>query len=489
MKKILLAFALCLLPTLASAQCSGIFTAGNVCGTLSGGPPKQVPITSFPPFASANANTVYAGPTSGPAAAPAFRSLVGADLPLPTTITLGAVFSKTATASNWLRSLGTDGIFTISQPAFTDISGQASLAQLPTIAADTALGNWSGGSAVPSATAMPNCTGALNYSTSTHTFSCNTSSVPNAPDQVSNCSLAATVSGNALTIALKDQTGADPSANSSCLVSFRSATAATGTYTTVSVASALSFSTGTTGSTFGSSNSVPFRLWITAWNNAGTLVLGVSKQSTSTAVFPINEGAVQSSTACSACTTASSSGVFYTTAAQTSKAIRILGYMDWESGLATAGVWASGPTTIQMFGAGVLKPGQVVQTVAPAFGTLTVVTFTGVLTATNVTANITPLSAINLVKYQATVGVQNGSSSDGCNMQMYRGTTAIGAVLKQLNGTGTNIGTPNFVGYDNPASTSAQTYVIKGIQSVGGTCSVPVVNTDSATEILEEIQG
>lgn len=44
---------------------------------------------------------------------------------LPGPSTLGGVFSKAATASNWLRSLGTDGNFTISQPACADLSDDA----------------------------------------------------------------------------------------------------------------------------------------------------------------------------------------------------------------------------------------------------------------------------------------------------------------------------------------------------------------------------
>ncbi len=47
----------------------------------------------------------------------------------PTTAVLGGVFSKAAITSNWLRSLGTDGVFAASQPAFTDISGVAAATQ------------------------------------------------------------------------------------------------------------------------------------------------------------------------------------------------------------------------------------------------------------------------------------------------------------------------------------------------------------------------
>lgn len=509
MKKLLLALALCFLPTLASAQCSGIFTAGNVCGSIVTGAPKQIPITSFPPFNSALANTFYAGPTSGPAAAPTFRAIVGADLPLPTGATLGAVFSKTAAASNWLRSLGTDGIFTASQPAFTDISGQATLAQFPDIAADTVLGRAAGTTGVPSAMPVPNCSGALNYSTSTHLFSCNTASIPAAPDNVANCSLAAAVAGNALTISLKDQSGADPSALSPCQVAFRDSTAATGTYTTITVTSALSFATGTSGSTFGSVNSVPFRLWITAWNNAGTLVLGVSKQSTAVSVFPINEGVVQSSTACNACTNAATSGVYYTTAAQTSKAIRILGYMEWSAGLATAGTWASGPTNIQMFGSGVYKPGQNIATYYVTAGAAD-------STSNTYTTSITPPTA---AQGKAAVTTASISATSTANLWRVHGAAVLGGstnsqsvvayVIQGATGNALSTGF-NFLNSNTYASvipvayqavtssisaTSFQIYFSSDanpacLNSKGAVCATVILPSNSSTYIqVEEIQG
>lgn len=50
MNKLLLALALILAPSLASAQCSGVFTNGTVCGNATGAnaPPRMTTITSFP---------------------------------------------------------------------------------------------------------------------------------------------------------------------------------------------------------------------------------------------------------------------------------------------------------------------------------------------------------------------------------------------------------------------------------------------------------
>lgn len=54
-------------------------------------------------------------------------------IPAPTTTTLGGVKSKAAVASNFLTQVGTDGVIAAAQPAFSDISGAATQAQLPSI--------------------------------------------------------------------------------------------------------------------------------------------------------------------------------------------------------------------------------------------------------------------------------------------------------------------------------------------------------------------
>lgn len=109
------------LPSIFSVSGSPVTTTGTLTGTL----------------ANQSANQVWAGPTSGAAAAPAFRALVGADLPNPSASTLGGVQSKTVVASQWLNSISTSGVPSSSQPAFTDISGTVAAAQLPNPSAST----------------------------------------------------------------------------------------------------------------------------------------------------------------------------------------------------------------------------------------------------------------------------------------------------------------------------------------------------------------
>lgn len=121
-------------------------------------------------------NTVLAGPTAGSNATPTMRVLVGADLPAPAATTLGGVESLAAVSHNFLTSISTSGAPTQAQPAFSDVSGQATNAQLATQTANTVLGALT--ATTPSGLSLPSCTDSvgnhLNY-TSGIGFSCGTS--------------------------------------------------------------------------------------------------------------------------------------------------------------------------------------------------------------------------------------------------------------------------------------------------------------------------
>jgi hypothetical protein len=67
----------------------------------------------------------------------------------PTATTLGGIKSLAAVSHNWINTISTSGVPAATQPAFTDISGSATLAQFPTEANLTVLGNISGSTAVP----------------------------------------------------------------------------------------------------------------------------------------------------------------------------------------------------------------------------------------------------------------------------------------------------------------------------------------------------
>ncbi len=76
-----------------------------------------------------SANTIFAGPTTGAAAQPGFRALVGADLPNPSATTLGGIESYAAVTNQFINTISILGVPSSAQPAFTNISGTATIAQ------------------------------------------------------------------------------------------------------------------------------------------------------------------------------------------------------------------------------------------------------------------------------------------------------------------------------------------------------------------------
>jgi hypothetical protein len=160
-------------------------------------------------------------------------------------------------------------------------------------------------------------------------------SAPTFPEEDYNLGLLVSVAANALTIALKQADGStDPSTGSAAVkLAFRSATATTGSHTERSVTAALSVVV-PSGTTIGTANGVATYLYVYAIDNAGTVVLGVSMK-----LF--DEGAVQSSSAISG---GASATTLYSTSAQTSKAIRLIGRINISE--ATAGTWGTAPTEV-----------------------------------------------------------------------------------------------------------------------------------------------
>ena len=275
----------------------------------------------------------------------------------------------------------------------------------------------------------------------------------------SNCTIAASVGTNLLTVALKDNAGNAPSSTSPCYINYRSATAAT---TLVTQTSALSISTFATGATLGSSNSTAFRFWLVSFNNSGTNVLALINCSTATQIFSLDETQVQSSTGISG--SATSAGVYYTPngITLTNKAIRILGYIEYNStGLATAGTYATGPNFIQTFGPGIKKPGDNVQ------ANYNTGSFTGnngtfpSIPSVNITKTLAMTSAANLVRATGKISAQSNSSSAGAAAiaGIYRAagsfacTTAV-SLSSSIGASGTSgiIGDINMHALDKPNS-------------------------------------
>jgi hypothetical protein len=280
-----------------------------------------------------------------------------------------------------------------------------------------------------------------------------------------NGKLVASVAANNLTIAVKTKAGNDPSAGDPVLFVFRNATNATGDYTVIKQTVALSF-TINSGSTLGTANGVPFRLWVVVLNNGGTVVLGaincVAGGASPTQIGPLSEDVLQN-------TGAPTNGgnnalqIYESHGNLAAVPIRILGYLEWSSGLTTAGTWASGPTKIQLFSPGIKKPGDVVQTVW-ATDTLAFTTTSSTFQTTNTSLSISPVSAANLVAVRAmgTLSLPGNSGALLAFTQLFRGSTAVGSITIAINNSSQGPYCPDALeAFDAPGSTSAQTYAVK----------------------------
>jgi hypothetical protein len=161
--------------------------------------------------------------------------------------------------------------------------------------------------------------------------------VINQSGDLMNVGLAASVSSNALTIALKQADGAsDTSASAPARIGFRSATLTSGAFNVRSVTGSLS-TVISSGSTAGHQSTRVSTLWIYALDNAGTVELAWSSKR-----FP--DYSVQSTTAEGGAGAADSSALMYSTTARSNVPVRLLGRM--LSTQTTAGTWAAVPTEV-----------------------------------------------------------------------------------------------------------------------------------------------
>ena len=188
---------------------------------------------------------------------------------------------------------------------------------------------------------------------STSWFSFLTSGAPFAQIQP----ISASVAASALTISASTLT-----------LDFRSTTLGSGAVTTVSgTPTNLVISSG---STLGTVSATQSRIVVIAMNNAGTIELAAVNISGGN---QLDETNLISTTAEGGAGAADSANVIYSTTARTSLAYRVIGYI--ESTQATAGTWASAPSTIQGYGGQALNAmsslgyGQTWQSVTRTSGT------------------------------------------------------------------------------------------------------------------------
>ena len=318
-------------------------------------------------------------------------------------------------------------------------------------------------------------------------FSVSTTQPPYGFDVPINLGLTASASGSALTINLTGANGSAPSATNPVSIPFRSTTLATGTPVWTAVTGALSIVVNS-GATLGTSNSVPFRVWIFAEYNGGTPELGVAVCSGPTQIYPCKSWETNRVTSTTITGLATSSGVLYATAGVSSDAVRIIGYCEYTAGLATAGAWSSACTTLQVLGPGISKPGEIVQGPITNSSTTAATTTSATFAAltSGQTQAITPTSTVNLIRI-TTFGTIQQSASGNAFIQIARGSTLIGNPTEL--GVTVNSATPlSLTVLDAPGTPiSLQTYGYQGKTSAG-TLSYPPANTGVYLE-LNEIMG
>jgi hypothetical protein len=142
--------------------------------------------------------------------------------------------------------------------------------------------------------------------------------------------ITASVAANALTVTLNPTT-----------LDFRSATLTSGTVVSRIIASPVSVVV-SSGSTLGTVSATQSRIVVLALDNAGTVELAVVNIAGGN---DLTETGVISTTAEGGAGAADSASTVYSTTARTGVAYRVVGYI--ESTQATAGTWATAPSTIQ----------------------------------------------------------------------------------------------------------------------------------------------
>jgi hypothetical protein len=301
-----------------------------------------------------------------------------------------------------------------------------------------------------------------------------------------NMSITANVASNILTIALKTKAGADPSASSPVRASFRNVVAATGDYVAREITAALSLAVPDT-ALLGTANSTPFRLWVVLFDDGGTMRLGVINCLATaanpgagrdvSAIYPLRDDVLASSTAVG--TGSDSAGVIYTGSAVTGKAMRVLGFMEWASGLATAGTWSAGPTKIQPIQPGMSMPGQLVQvqrsqTGAFSSGAGTIPqddTIPQISEGNEVmTQAIIPTSVVNALQIETQADVEISPATGFLTLALFQDATANAlAAIRSVNSTSPDTGTPLQLNQLRLAATAASTTFRVRAASTSGT--------------------
>jgi hypothetical protein len=285
-----------------------------------------------------------------------------------------------------------------------------------------------------------------------------------ADQLMTNVSFTVTAGSGALTIALKDANGNDPTAATPISLYFRNVNllASPNTPTLLKVAAAASI-TMPSGSTLGIPSATACRVWIVGWNDGGTFRLGVYRAtryasvSGDCQVYPLTENGIGSSTLVSASATAA--GTHYTAGAGVSaKAFRVLGYVEWGPSGMTPGTWTTtNLIQIQTFGPGIPLPGGNVQGPAGKY-----------TNGGNSSVTLTITSAANPIR---TSGCYQGSGPASTNVSwlLQRGSTTLLQPV-QFEGTASaaqTLASGPFLDFPNAAGSTAYNATNSTFSAIG----------------------
>jgi hypothetical protein len=187
---------------------------------------------------------------------------------------------------------------------------------------------------------------------------------------------------------------------------------------------------------------------------------------------------IASSTAEGGAGAADAAQVFYTGSAVAAKAYITLGYMTWESGLATAGTWSAVPTRIQIFTHDVPLPGRSVQvqrsqTAAATTGTTSTPIDDSIPQLSEVdiymSQAITPTSAANVLRVRALANVSTSSGASRIPHAFFQDATVNALAAGIVSNVAADIGFQEHLEHVMLAGTTSATILKFGSSDGAGT--------------------
>lgn len=286
--------------------------------------------------------------------------------------------------------------------------------------------------------------------------------------------------GGAATFAIKGLDGNDPSAANPVGVPMPD-----GSVLAITSALALTISSG---STLGFTDGAAGRLWFAIADDGGTPRLVARNCSDGTGVYGFPGHGVLSATAEGGAGGADSAGVSYAAVTITAKPFTIIGFADYDSGLTTAGTWDAAPTRIQLFGAGMAKPGDIIQVQTGGSATPFSTTSSTPQTS-NTSVPITLSAPQNIIRAAANGNLITTANSIPAISRLYCDSAPFGNIAAMLTSAGAQThSAAGLGGVYKPGTVSEVTVAVKVYNSDNAT-TVYFGDTNLSSIAAEEVMG